>query len=91
MDKKNFLSLSLITPFIMGQIIIAPVAAGLLMFRGILLDNPRRKAALKQTQEALRNSEEKLRLIFASIPDNVSVIDLNGKISYANDAGVRMF
>jgi PAS domain S-box-containing protein len=91
MNKKNFLSLSLITPFIMGQIIIAPVAAGLLMFRGILLDNPRRKAALKQAEEALRDSEEKLRLIFASIPDSISVINLSGKVIDVNHAGIRLF
>ena len=42
----------------------------------------------KQIEEALRDSEEKLRGIFASIPDSVTVIDLNGTIIDANDAGV---
>jgi len=91
MKNKNVFALFLMSPFVIGQIIMAPVAAGLLMFRGILLDNPRRKTALKQAQESVRESEEKLRLIFASIPDNVSVIDMNGKIIEANNAGVRLF
>ena len=91
MNKKNFLSLSLITPFVMGQLIMAPIAAGLLMVRGIALENPRKKAVLKHAEEALRASEEKLRLIFASMPDSVSVIDMSGKIIDENDAGIRLF
>jgi hypothetical protein len=66
MNKKNFLSLLLITPFVIAQLLIAPIAVGLLMLRGILLDSPVKKAVLKQAEEALRDSEEKLRLIFAS-------------------------
>ena len=66
MNKKNLLSLLLITPFFIAQLLIAPIAAGLLMLRGILLENPRKRTAPKQAEEALRDSEEKLRLIFAS-------------------------
>jgi len=47
MDKKNFLSLLLVTPFVTAQLILAPIAAGALMLRGILLDNPRKKAVPK--------------------------------------------
>ena len=91
MNKKNFLALFFMAPFVITQLVIAPFAAGLLVLRGLLLDNPKNKAALKQAEEALRASEEKLRLIFDSIPDNVSVIDMNGKILEANDAAVRLF
>jgi len=91
MKTKNVFALFFMAPFVITQLVIAPLAAGLLMLRGILLDNPRRKTALKQAQESVRESEEKLRLIFASIPDNVSVIDMNGKIIEANNAGVRLF
>ena len=91
MKTKNFFALFLMSPFVMGQLMLAPLTAGALMLKGISLDNPRRKTALKQAQEALRDSEEKLRLIYASIPDNVNVIGLDGKIMYCNDAGVRMF
>jgi len=66
MNKNNFLTLCLTAPFIIAQLLIAPIAVGLLMLRGILLDSPVKKALLKQTQEALKDSEEKLRLIFAS-------------------------
>jgi len=45
----------------------------------------------KRAEEALRASEEKLRLIFASMPDSVSVIDMSGKIIDENDAGIRQF
>jgi PAS domain S-box-containing protein len=91
MKTKNVFALFLMSPFVMGQLMLAPLTAGALMLKGISLDNPRRKTALKQAQEALRDSEEKLRLIYASIPDNVNVIGLDGKIMYCNDAGVRMF
>ena len=91
MKTKNVFALFFMAPFVIAQLIMAPFAAGLLVLRGLLLDNPRRKTALKQAQEALRESEEKLRLIYASIPDNVNVIGLDGKIMYCNDAGVRMF
>ena len=53
---------------------------------GSLLDISR----LKQIEEALRDSEEKLRLIFASLPDGVTVTDMTGRIVEDNEAGVRM-
>jgi len=53
---------------------------------GSLLDITR----LKQVEEALRDSEEKLRLIFASLPDGVTVTDMNGRIIEENDAGIRL-
>jgi len=53
---------------------------------GSLLDITR----LKKVEEALRDSEEKLRLIFASLPDGVTVTDMNGKIVEENDAGVKL-
>ncbi|MFA5366916.1 MAG: PAS domain S-box protein [Dehalococcoidia bacterium] len=53
---------------------------------GSLLDITR----LKQVEEALRDSEEKLRVIFSSLPDGVTVTDLNGTIIEENEAGVRM-
>ena len=43
MNRKNFLSLLMIAPFVMGQLILALPAAGLLMLRGILLRNTREK------------------------------------------------
>ncbi|MFA5055223.1 MAG: PAS domain S-box protein [Dehalococcoidia bacterium] len=53
---------------------------------GSLLDITR----LKQVEEALRDSEEKLRIIFASLPDGVTVTDMNGRIVEENEAGIRM-
>ena len=53
---------------------------------GNLLDITR----LKQVEEALRDSEEKLRLIFASLPDGVTVTDMNGTIIEDNDAGIKL-
>ncbi|MEA1958243.1 MAG: PAS domain S-box protein, partial [Chloroflexota bacterium] len=46
---------------------------------------------LKQVEEALRDSEEKLRIIFASIPDGVTVTDLLGNIIDENGACVRLY
>ena len=44
----------------------------------------------KRAEEALRESEEKLRLMFESLSLGVSVTDLDGKIIEVNDAKVRM-
>jgi PAS domain S-box-containing protein len=52
---------------------------------GSLLDITR----LKQVEEALRDSEEKLQFIFASIPDGVTVTDLNGIVIEQNEAGIK--
>jgi PAS domain S-box-containing protein len=44
----------------------------------------------KETQEALRDSEEKLRKMFESATDGISVIDLNGVITEVNREAVMM-
>ncbi len=45
---------------------------------------------LKHTQDALRDSEEKLRFMFESIIDAVIVVDSEGKVVEANRAGIRL-
>ena len=46
----------------------------------------------KQAEESLRKSEEKFRVIFDSIADGISVIDLTtGNLIDTNDAALRMF
>ena len=45
----------------------------------------------RRAEEASRDSEEKLRLIFASMADGVVVTDMNGTITEINDAQLRMF
>jgi hypothetical protein len=47
MNKKNFLSLLLVIPFVTAQLILAPIAVCVLMLRGILLDIPRKMAVPK--------------------------------------------
>jgi PAS domain S-box-containing protein len=44
----------------------------------------------KQMEEALRDSEEKLRKIFESVTDGISVIDLKGRITEVNQRAVEM-
>ena len=44
----------------------------------------------KRAEEALRESEEKLRLMFESVTDGITVTDLEGKIVQVNDAALRM-
>ncbi|KPJ54551.1 MAG: hypothetical protein AMJ37_00410, partial [Dehalococcoidia bacterium DG_18] len=44
----------------------------------------------KQADEALRESEEKLRVTFESISDAVAVADLEGRLVQVNEAAVRM-
>jgi PAS domain S-box-containing protein len=44
----------------------------------------------KKAEEALRNSEEKLRAIVASSPDAITVFDLSGKVVELNDAAMKM-
>ncbi len=44
----------------------------------------------KQAEEALRQSEEKLRLMFESATDGIVVTDLNGNIMEMNEAAVRL-
>jgi two-component system, NtrC family, sensor kinase len=44
----------------------------------------------KKAEEALRQSEEKLRLMFNSLSQGVSVSNLEGKITDVNDVKVRM-
>ncbi|MEA1959092.1 MAG: PAS domain S-box protein, partial [Chloroflexota bacterium] len=46
----------------------------------------------KRAEEALKESEEKFRIIFGSIADGISVIDLStGKLIDTNEAALRMF
>jgi PAS domain S-box-containing protein len=45
---------------------------------------------LKRTEDALRDSEEKLRSMFVSIKDGIIVTDLEGKVVEANDAAIQM-
>jgi PAS domain S-box-containing protein len=45
----------------------------------------------KRIREALRESEEKLRIMFEAITDGVTVTDLEGNFVDANDAAVHMF
>ncbi|MFA5375238.1 MAG: PAS domain S-box protein [Dehalococcoidia bacterium] len=45
----------------------------------------------KRIEEALRDSEEKLRLMFASMADGFVVTDIEGKIIDVNEAQLRMF
>jgi hypothetical protein len=47
MNKNKYLSLFLVAPFVIAQLILAPVAAGALMLRGIFSDNPRKTAESK--------------------------------------------
>jgi PAS domain-containing protein len=43
-----------------------------------------------RAQEALKQSEEKLRVIFESIKDAITIIDLKGFIIDANEASMWM-
>ncbi|HUU62812.1 MAG TPA: PAS domain S-box protein [Dehalococcoidia bacterium] len=45
----------------------------------------------KRAEEALRQSEEKLRYVFESMSDGVTVADLEGKIVDMNEAQLRLF
>jgi PAS domain S-box-containing protein len=44
----------------------------------------------KQAEEALRESEEKLRQMFESVTDGIAVANLNGVITEVNDRAVQM-
>ncbi len=45
----------------------------------------------KQTESALRESEEKHRIVLEAAPDPVSVCDMEGKVTYLNPAFTRVF
>ena len=45
----------------------------------------------KRAEEALRESEEKHRIVLESVPDPVVVYDLEGRITYLNPAFTRVF
>ena len=63
------------------------VEGGVFGVHGVLMDITERK----QAEDALRESEEKLRLMFESISDGVTVTDLEGNFVDANDAAIHMF
>ena len=54
--------------------------------RGVCVDI----TEMKKAEDALRQSEEKLRLIFDSIKDDITITDLEGRILAMNEAGLRM-
>jgi len=59
MKAKSFLAVFTVVPFVMAQLILAPIAVCVLMLRGILLDIPRKKAVPKYaitTKVALINN-----------------------------------
>ncbi len=58
----------------------------ILYFDGIMEDVTERKRA----EEALQASEEKLRLMFKSVTDGITVTDLNGAITEVNERTVEM-
>ena len=47
--------------------------------------------ARKQAEEALKESEERHRIVLEAVPDPVAVQDLEGKVSYLNPAFTRVF
>jgi PAS domain-containing protein len=46
---------------------------------------------LKNTEEELKTSEEKLRLLFEALPEGILVTDLDGNIIQVNRAYLRIF
>ncbi|MDY6918052.1 MAG: PAS domain S-box protein, partial [Chloroflexota bacterium] len=48
-------------------------------------------AERRKAEEALRESEEKLRLMFESMTEGMTVSDLEGNMTSVNEAGARMF
>ncbi len=57
---------------------------------GIALDNALLYRETKESERALRNSEEKLRLVFNSVSDGIIVLDVGGNILQVNDAVLGM-
>ncbi len=47
--------------------------------------------ARKQAEEALRQSEERLQLIFDTAADAIMIADREGQITFANEAAARIF
>lgn len=56
-------------------------------FEGIILDITKRK----ETEEALKQSEEKLDAMLQSIGDHISLIDRDLNIVWANDTAMKVF
>ena len=58
-----------------------------LYYDGTVVDITKRK----QVEEALIESEEKYRALFETSLDGISLLDLNGKIIFANQQAVKLF
>jgi len=56
-------------------------------FRGLSRDITERKKA----EEALQESGEKLRAMFESVTDGITIVDLEGKVVDVNEAQLRIF
>ncbi|MFC1937494.1 PAS domain S-box protein [Chloroflexota bacterium] len=73
-----------------GSVIWTRIVAALIQYRGkpAVLANVIDSTRNKEAEEALRQSEEKLRIMFESLPQGIIVTDLEGDITQVNEAVV---
>ncbi|NWF77758.1 MAG: PAS domain S-box protein [Chloroflexi bacterium] len=75
-----------------GSVFDVDISINAAMFRGqkLIFCVCRDVSARKKMEEAVRNSEEKLREMFESVTDGISLIDLKGIITEVNQRTVEM-